>query len=90
MASEGYVELGIIETAEGPDVKVFVEPDGTVVFWEPDTGHTQTLDTAGRDKLRELLDRAAMPGQPLAADPAAMEALGQLADAAQEEAGEDG
>ena len=58
-----YSELGIIETAEGPDVKVFREIDGAVVFWEPDTGHTQTLDPAERDRLREILDRAAMPGQ---------------------------
>ena len=69
------------------DLRMDVQPygDGRVLLTLGDL--SLTLDAEGRDKLRELLlDRAAMPGQPLtvaAVSEDAMTALGELADAAQ-------
>jgi hypothetical protein len=48
--------------AGGNAVSVLAAPDGTVVLLHAETGATE-LDPAARDALRELLDRAAMPGQ---------------------------
>lgn len=63
--------LGSIEDDQEVEVKVYREADGSVVLWAPDIGWSERFEPAERDKLRELLDRAATPGQvpPLADDP---------------------
>ena len=72
-------ELGKVADDEGNDVVVYRDTDGSVVLWEPDNGHTLTFPPAARDQLRELLDRAAMPGQDAAGahmpEPAVMKLL---------------
>lgn len=54
--------LGSVSDAEGDEIEVFADPDGTAVLrWEH--GADMVLGRVSRDKLRELLDRIAMPGQ---------------------------
>ena len=68
MASEellGSVYLGSVADEDDTEVKVYREATGAVVLWAPDIGWSERFEAPARDKLRELLDRAAMPGQPL-------------------------
>lgn len=61
-AVSNAILLGVIADADGDEIEVSVDGDGTVVLeWEH--GSAMTLGRVARDKLRELLDRAAMPGQ---------------------------
>jgi len=54
--------LGTVADAEGDEIEVSVDGDGTVTLeWEH--GSAMTLGRVARDELRELLDRAAMPGR---------------------------
>ena len=56
--------LGIINSTYG-FIEVYCAGDGTVTLQAPDTEWSAEFPPAARDELRELLDRAAMPGQPL-------------------------
>jgi hypothetical protein len=58
------VKLGTVEDEDGFEVEVHREADGAVVLWAPAISYHERFTPAARDKLRELLDRAAMPGQP--------------------------
>lgn len=64
--------VGAIDDLPGCDLEVHVRRDGMIALelgdWNVD------LSPARRDKLRELLDRAAMPGQPADGEPPAGEA----------------
>jgi hypothetical protein len=69
MVNKAFTVAGTVRDYYGDDVEVSVSPDGDVLIAvtlndedEPQT-LTAVLDPAMRDKLRELLDRAAMPGQ---------------------------
>lgn len=54
--------LGVITDPEGDEIEVSADADGTVSLeWE--FGAAMVLGRVARDELRELLDRAAMPGQ---------------------------
>lgn len=56
------VLLGTVLDADTDPVEVLSDQDGTVTLrW--DHGTDMVFGRTGRDKLRELLDRAAMPGQ---------------------------
>ena len=56
------VLLGIVLDADTDPVEVYADADGVVVLrWEH--GTDMVFGRTGRDRLRELLDRAAMPGQ---------------------------
>ena len=59
--SSARVCVGDVTDAAGNAVSVLAAPDGTVVLLHAETGVTE-LEPAARDQLRELLDRAAMPG----------------------------
>lgn len=60
MSSE--VLLGTVLNADGDPVEVYADTDGVVVLrWEH--GTDMVLGRTARDRLRELFDRAAMPGQ---------------------------
>lgn len=62
--------LGVIADFEGDEIEVSADADGTVSLeWEH--GSAMVLGRVARDQLRELLDRAAMPGQPERAQPQA-------------------
>jgi hypothetical protein len=89
VASDLHVPVGTVP-GYGADIEVCRHPDGSAAIWI--TGASVSVPPESVAALAELIQRAAMPGQPLtvaAVGPAAMEALGQLADAAQE-AAEDG
>lgn len=59
MASD--VLLGTVTDAEGDEIEVSADGDGTVTLeWEH--GSAMILGRVARDQLRELLDRSAMPG----------------------------
>ena len=133
MASELHVPVGTVP-GYGADIEVCRHPDGSAAIWMGFTGASVSVPPESVAALAELIQRAAMPGQPLpqaaptreevdrcgySEDPfhrcrvcydyaagqerdhpltvaavsedamEAMEALGQLADAAQE-AAEDG
>ena len=61
MASDQTL-LGRIADADGDKIEVYADGDGTVSLeWEH--GCAKILGRVARDQLRELLDRAAMPGQ---------------------------
>lgn len=56
---------GSVVSANKEDIHVWAHADGRVSLEQPDhEGCDVILSPAERDKLRELLDRAAMPGQP--------------------------
>jgi hypothetical protein len=56
------VLLGTVLDADADPVHVYADADGVVVLrWEH--GTDMVLGRTARDKLREMLDRAAMPGQ---------------------------
>lgn len=57
------VKLGTVTLAGGYPLDVLAGADGTVILYEPESTISFTLSDTGRDELRELLDRAAMPGQ---------------------------
>jgi hypothetical protein len=91
VASDLHVPVGTVP-GYGADIEVCRHPDGSAAIWTGFTGASVSVPPESVAALAELIQRAAMPGQPLtvaAVGPAAMEALGQLADAAQE-AAEDG
>jgi hypothetical protein len=55
--------LGVIADADGDEIEISADGDGTATLeWEH--GSAMVLGPVARDRLRELLDRAAMPGQP--------------------------
>ena len=60
---DSYVKLGEAHLVGGYPLEVIAAPDATVILREPESGYSFTLSGTGRDQLRELLDRAAMPGQ---------------------------
>lgn len=61
MASD-EVCLGSVRDPENDEITVFADGDGTVSLrWE--FGADMVFGPVARDQLRELLDRAAMPGQ---------------------------
>ena len=60
--SDGEVLLGVVNDGEGDEIRVYADAGGTVSLdW--DRGHLMVLGRTARDQLRDLLDRAAMPGQ---------------------------
>lgn len=67
MASEwtpaDWTLVGTAIADEG-ELEVWRRTDGTVSLDVPGLDDGLFIEPAGRDKLRELLDRAAMPGQP--------------------------
>jgi hypothetical protein len=62
VASE-LVKLGTAHLVGGCPLDVFAGPDATVTLYEPESGTDFTFSDYGADELREMLDRAAMPGQ---------------------------
>jgi hypothetical protein len=69
------VLLGTVVDADGDEIEVSADADGTVTLeWEH--GSAMVLGRVARDQLRELLDRAAMPGQAEANAIEAAEAAG--------------
>ena len=60
----GDVKLGTVTDEEsGRSWDVSRYPDGSVLLWQPNILYGLRFVPAERDALRELLDRAAMPGQ---------------------------
>jgi hypothetical protein len=61
------VRLGTVPDSEGVDVSVWLNGDGTVSLIvetdDDDDYRAVTFAPGGLDEVRELLDRAAMPGQ---------------------------
>lgn len=57
------VILGSVPDAEGGTIDVHREDDGAVWLHWRGSARVSTLEPGPRDQLRELLDRAAMPGQ---------------------------
>ena len=55
--------LGFVKTRQGAHVQLLRKPDGGVSLVDLRTFTEVDLDPAGRDELREWLDRSAMPGQ---------------------------
>ncbi len=55
--------LGFVKTRQGTHVQVIAKNDGGVSLVDLRTLAALDLDAGNRDALRELLDRAAMPGQ---------------------------
>lgn len=64
--------LGEFTDVSGEDLEVLAK--GRLVMLRGDQCSTVLLGPEARDKLRELLDRAAMPGQPADGEPPAGEA----------------
>lgn len=62
MASSDYVKLGEAHLVGGCPLDVIAGPDATVILYEPESTLSFTLSDYGADELRDLLDRAAMPG----------------------------
>lgn len=59
------VTLGTVETYSRGRVDVVLDDDGDVTLRRRDSSSREWIfRPAERDRLRELLDRAAMPGQP--------------------------
>lgn len=56
-------KLGEVRDDEDTEIGVYREADGSVALWAPDIGWHERFAPEARDKLRELLDRASMPGQ---------------------------
>jgi hypothetical protein len=63
MASDEML-LGVIADVDGDRIKVYVDGAAGTVSLEWDYGMVMMLGPGARDQLRELLDRAAMPGRP--------------------------
>lgn len=57
------VTVGGVNLADGRSVEVLRDDDGTVTLWEPQILRSIILNPGELAQLRELLDRAAMPGQ---------------------------
>lgn len=55
--------VGFVKTRRGTHVQLIQEADGGVSLVDLRTLAAIDLDAVNRDDLRELLDRAAMPGQ---------------------------
>lgn len=61
--AEDWEALGVAHLVGGCPLEVIKAADEQVVLYEPESGYSFFLSDYGADKLRELLDRAAMPGQ---------------------------
>lgn len=57
------IKLGTAHLVGGCPLDVYAGPDATVHLYEPESGLSFAFSDYGADELRELLDRAAMPGQ---------------------------